>query len=435
MAVNALEDIGRPSVGRWVTAGTIVVAVFLVLFGGWAGFVPLDAAVVAQGSIEAGTKRQLVQHLEGGIVRAIAVREHQPVKRGELLVRFDTTRAQATLDLVTNQYLAAEALVARLSAEQQGAEAIAWPPALQQTEPGIAEIVREETDIFSQRVSVQRGRIDLVENKLARATETVNGAQRQLRALMEQQRIVKKQVELYTVSAQKGAIPRQKLNEQEREMHAIDERLRALETRITAGKHEIEQSRLQLVNQRTDYASEVAEQLHAARLNLSDLAQKHKAASDVLERTDVLSPYDGIVINLRANTLGGVIGSGEPIMELVPADANYRVAARVRPSDIDRVRTGSLARVRLTAYKQRITPSLDAMVEEVSADVLYDEMTGEAYYEALVAIEADALTAHPELQVYPGMPADVMILAESRTMLQYLIQPVLESFSYAFRES
>ena len=435
MPADSLDTMGVPDLGHWITTGFTVIAIFLVVFGAWAGLVPIDSAAIAHGTIESGAKHQLIQHLEGGIVREILVTEHAPVHKGEVLVRFDTTRAQAALDLVSNQHIAAQAQVTRLLAEQQGRDRIDWPDLFFGEDPGAREVIREETDIFQQRISAHRGKLDLIRNKSVKSQEAVSGARRQLTALNRQFTLIQEQVTEHRANVSRGLISRQVLNELEREMHSLDERRQSLITQITAGEYEVEESLLRIKSQETEYANEVAELLHAARLNLSDLSQKLKAAMDVLSRTEVLAPYDGIVINLHANTLGGVLGSGQTIMEIVPSNAAYMVSARIRPGDIDVVRKGSTARIRLTAFKQRITPSLDGAVDRLSADILFDEVTGETYYEALIAIDAESLRRFPKLRIYPGMDADVMILSESRTVLEYLFQPVFQSFSYAFRET
>ena len=155
---------------------------------------------------------------------------------------------------------------------------------------------------------------------------------------------------------------------------------------------------------------------------------------DVRTRTEILSPRDGVVINLAVTTLGSVIGPGDTVMEIVPSDALYTVETKIDPKDIDVVASGASTLIKLTSYKQRITPTLDGTVINVSADSLFDEKRGESYYSADIRIEPKSLAKYPQLRLYPGMPADVMIISDSRTVVEYLFQPVIESFQNAFRE-
>ncbi len=429
-----LEVIGKPKVTRWIAAGYLIIALFLGTFGTWAGMVPIDAATVVQGTVEIKDKRKTVQHLEGGIVREILVKEHSPVKKGELLLRLDKTKAQASLDLLQNQYLSALALEARLLAERDELAEIIWPDSLVNDGPQGRKAMSEQQGIFQKRISSHRGKLELLRNSIQKTRQSLEGSTRQLESLKQQYQLISNEVNDSRILAEKGLITKQKLLGLKREKLNIDERLRSLETRVSSGQYEIDEGRLQISNQKNSYNNEVAELLHQARLNLSDLEQKLKAAKDVLARTDITSPRDGVVINLAVTTLGSVVGSGDTIMEVVPSDAVYTVETRIDPKDIDVVGRGALTRIKLTSYKQRITPTLDGKVIHVSADTLLDEIENMHYYSAVIEIDPVSLQNNPGLRLYPGMPADVMIVSDSRTVFEYLFQPVLESFRHAFRE-
>ena len=250
----------------------------------------------------------------------------------------------------------------------------------------------------------------------------------------KQYKLISQQVRNARSLAAKGLQTKQRLNDLEREMLNVEEKVRSLETRIASGEHEINDSKLQLTNQQSLYYNEISELLQKSQLNVSDLTQKLNAAEDVLARTDIRAPINGVVINLTVTTLGGVIGSGETLLEIVPADAKYSVETRIKPQDIDVAEVGSAARVRLTSYKQRITPTLEGILKNISADSLVDENTGEPFYSAVIEIIPDSIGKYPDLKLYPGMPAEVMIVSESRTVVEYLFQPVMESFQHAFRE-
>ena len=435
MSNEILQQMGKPKVGKWIAAGFVVIVVFLGTFGAWAGLVPIDAATVAQGTIEVKNKRKTIQHLEGGIVREILIKEHSPVTKGQLLVKLDITRAQAALDLINNQYLSALAQEARLLAEQHKQASISWPEALTPEDPLALKAMIEQQGIFQKRITTHAGKMELLDNKTQKTRKALGGIKKQLSSLQKQYQLISKEVENTRVLAKKGLVTQQRLMGLEREQLGIDERLRSLETRINAGQYEIDDSQLQISNLENTYNNEIAESLQQARLNVSNLLQKHKAAKDVLSRAEILAPNDGIIINLAVTTLGSVIGPGETIMEIVPSGATYTVETRINPTDIDDVEIGAKTRIRLTAYKQRITPTLEGLVEHISADALFDDITGDQYYNAIITISPESLQKYSKLRLYPGMPADVMIISESRTVVEYLFQPVFESFSHAFREN
>jgi HlyD family secretion protein/epimerase transport system membrane fusion protein len=429
-----LEIIGKPDLLRWIVSGYLIIATFLLTFGTWAGMVPIDAATVVQGTIEIRDKRKTIQHLEGGIVREIFVKEHSKVQNNQLLIRLDKTRAQASLDLVRNQYLAAQALEARLLAEKNGAPHILWPKKLAAGGPLAQAAISEQQGIFQKRSTSHRGKIELLENSIFKSKQALNGSIKQLASLKKQFQLISNELENTRQLVDKGLTTKQQLLSLEREKLSIEERLSSLETRIASGKYEIEAGQLQISNLKNTYNDEVAELLHQARLNLSDLSQKLKSAMDLLARTDIVSPRDGVVINLAVTTLGSVIRSGDTIMEIVPSDAIYTVETKIAPTDIDVVEKGSLTRIKLTSYKQRITPTLEGKVINVSADSLFDEKKGNHYYSAVIEINPESLQKNPGLRLYPGMPADIMIVSDSRTVIEYLFQPVIESFRHAFRE-
>ncbi|MCU7834609.1 MAG: HlyD family type I secretion periplasmic adaptor subunit [gamma proteobacterium symbiont of Taylorina sp.] len=434
MSNEIIEQIGKPDVNNWILAGFAVLLFFLLVLVGWAGFTTIDAATITQGSITIKDKHKKIQHLEGGIASEIYVKEHSEVKKGQILMTLNQTKARALLDLVTNQYLTALALEARLMAEKKAQSNIKWPETLDQNHPQAQVAMEEQEGIFVERLTTHTGQIKLLENKVRQTKKAFGGTKKQYNSLNKQYRLILREVENARILTRKKLATKQKLMGLEREALQIDERLRSLETHISTYQYEIDDGNLKISNLKNKHHNEIVELQHKARLNLSDLTQKLKAAQDVLERTKIIAPQKGIVINLAITTLRSVIKPGETIMEIVPTDATYIIETRIDPKDIDVVKKGAKTQIRLTSYKQRITPTLYGTVLHVSADTLFDKKTGDKYYSVIIEIDSISLKKYPGINLYPGMPADVMIISDSRTVIQYLFQPVFESFNQAFRE-
>ncbi|MEE8535522.1 MAG: HlyD family type I secretion periplasmic adaptor subunit, partial [Kiloniellales bacterium] len=412
----------RPGIGGPVAVGLAVLALFFGLLGGWAGLAPLTSAAVASGVVKVDSNRKTVQHLEGGIIAALVVQNGARVAAGDVLIRLDAAQARAAWALLQGQHDALAARAARLAAERDGAAAIAVDAGLaaRRDDPAVAAMLAGQVDILHQRQ-------EQLEAEIA-------GRRAQLAAALRQKALLGEEIADVAVLVDKGLERRTRLLGLQRQQANL-EGVRGEQLGLIArARQQIGEAELQIINRRNSQMDQVVAALAEARARLGELKERLAASRDVLVRRAIVSPIAGTVVNLRFFTPGGVIRPGDPIMDIVPLDDQLVIEAQIRPIDIDVVRPGLAAQVRLTAFKQRTTPTLEGRVVYVSADRLIDAASGAAYFTARIEIPAAALARLVGVALYPGMPAEVMVVTGRRTALEYLLAPLTESFGRAFRE-
>jgi HlyD family secretion protein len=431
------EDVPlRPKIGAPLAAGALLLIAFFAGFGGWAALAPLSSATVAEGVIRVETHRKTVQHLEGGIVREILVNEGDKVTAGQVLMRLDKTQSGTTVSVLQDQQDALLALQARLEAERDGLDAIQFPPELsaRQSDPKIATVVGGQQKIFDTRRQSLRAQLGILSQRVEQLGSEIAGHKAQLVSANEQIQLTQEEIATVTDLLNRGLERKPRLLALQRQQSYLEgsrgEQLGA----IAKAQQEIGEAKLQSADLLDKRSSEIALELRDTQSRLLENRQKLGAAVDVDNRMEVVAPVSGQVVDLKVHTLGGVVRPGDALLDIVPQSDELVVEARVRPVDIDAVHAGQPAQVALTAYKQRTTPRLDGTLVTVSADALTDETRHISYYSAEIHIDSSELAKLNGVQLYPGMPAEVMIVTGERTLLQYFIQPVIDSFHRAFRE-
>ena len=431
------EDVPlRPRIGGPLAAGAFLLIAFFAGFGGWAALAPLSSATVAEGVIRVETHRKTVQHLEGGIVREILVNEGDKVTAGQVLMRLDKTQSGTTVSVLQDQQDALLALQARLEAERDGLDAIQFPPELsaRQSDPKVATVVGGQQKIFDTRRQSLRAQLGILSQRVEQLGSEIAGHKAQLVSANEQIQLTQEEIATVTDLLNRGLERKPRLLALQRQQSYLEgsrgEQLGA----IAKAQQEIGEAKLQSADLLDKRSSEIALELRDTQSRLLENRQKLGAAVDVDNRMEVVAPVSGQVVDLKVHTLGGVVRPGDALLDIVPQSDELVVEARVRPVDIDAVHAGQSAQVALTAYKQRTTPRLDGRLATVSADALIDESRHISYYSAEIHIDSSELAKLNGVQLYPGMPAEVMIVTGERTLLQYFIQPVIDSFHRAFRE-
>jgi HlyD family secretion protein len=431
------EDVPlRPRIGAPLAAGAFLLIAFFAGFGGWAALAPLSSATVAEGVIRVETHRKTVQHLEGGIVREILVNEGDKVTAGQVLMRLDKTQSGTTVSVLQDQQDALLALQARLEAERDGLDAIQFPPELsaRQSDPKVATVVGGQQKIFDTRRQSLRAQLGILSQRVEQLGSEIAGHKAQLVSANEQIQLTQEEIATVTDLLNRGLERKPRLLALQRQQSYLEgsrgEQLGA----IAKAQQEIGEAKLQSADLLDKRSSEIALELRDTQSRLLEIRQKLGAAVDVDNRMEVVAPVSGQVVDLKVHTLGGVVRPGDALLDIVPQSDELVVEARVRPVDIDAVHAGQSAQVALTAYKQRTTPRLDGRLATVSADALIDESRHISYYSAEIHIDSSELAKLNGVQLYPGMPAEVMIVTGERTLLQYFIQPVIDSFHRAFRE-
>jgi HlyD family secretion protein len=414
-----------------------IVGVFVIGFGIWATHAPLESAAIAGGAIEAESSRKTIQHLEGGIIAQILVKDGDEVAAGQPLVRLDDTRARAAVQVLQGQLWDAQAREARLLAERDARETIAVPLSLREAlsqDPALTEIMSGQIKIFDTRRRLQESRIEVIRQRKAQTEREIVGLNSQLEAATKRAAIIKEEIAGVAPLVSKGLQTRPRLLQLEREQAEIDGRRGDTLAQIARAEQSIGESEATILKLESDLYSEVAQSLRDTQAQIFQLLERLQAANDVLARTEVRAPEAGTITDLRIHTPRGVVAAGEPLMDLVPRQDRLIATAQVKPEDIDLVRPGLEARVRLLSYKHRRVPPVDGMLTYVAADRIVDKETQRAYYTARVRIDAASLRELPEVEIVPGMPVEILIKTGEFTVAHYVLRPILDSFNRAFRE-
>ena len=432
-----LEPAGRIGLGWPVVAGLLIIALFFGALGSWAALAPLESAAIAPGVVIVDTKRKTVQHLEGGIVGEILVQEGDTVSAGQVIIRLDETQPRAMLELLKGRYRAASALQARLMAERDGRERIDFPDWLlaESDDPKVAEVIDGQVNIFVARRKALAGQVAIIEQRIAQFAEEIKGLKGQIVAEDTQLRLISDEISVVRDLLAKGLARRPRLLALQRREAEIEGSRSQNEALIARVKQNIAEARLHISELQTTLINEVVKELRDVQSEQFDLTERMRAAEDVLHRTEIRAPIAGTIVALQVHTPGGVIASGEPLLDIVPSEDRLVIEARVDPKDIDVVHPGLPAQIRLTAFPLRTTPMLDGRVAYVSADRLVDKRTGQPYYVARVLFDESQEEVLDDLVLYPGMPAEVMIVTGSGTALDYILKPITTSLNRALREN
>lgn len=437
-ALTLADASPRSRLRRVTLAGNLLIAVFVVGLGAWSAFAPLSSAAIASGVVETENNRKTIQHLEGGIVRRILVQNGDAVVAGQVLVELDDTKARAERDSLRWQLWDARARRARLIAEQHGADSIVYPPEFPELAVkyrAIDEILAGQQRIFEARRQVMRSEIAITQQKIKQVLEEVAGLSAQKAALIERIDISRREFKTASELSAKGLERISRVLMLEREKADIGGQLGDVAARISRAHQVISEAQAYLVKLRSDRLNEVALSLRDTENQLLQTRERLRAIDDQLARTEIRAPEDGVIMDLRIHTAGGVIGAGEPLAELVPRAARLVVAARIKPEDINQVHPGLEAQVHLIPYDQRRVPRLKGQVEYVSADHLIDRLSGHSYYAATIRVTDERLAHMPDVKMVPGMPVQAMIITGKSSVALYALQPLLDSFNRAFREN
>ena len=420
----------------WV--GVTVILLFFVVGGGWSATAPLSGAAIATGVVSPEGSRQTVQHLEGGIIRRIAVREGDSVHAGDGLVFLEGVAAKVEAEALTNRLRTLAAQEQRLEAERTGAAAIAFSHASLQDarDPDVRAVTTQQRDQFATRAANDESRRAILKKRGAQLEKQIAGAQRQLTGTRRQAALIREEITMVKRLVRRGYERKPRLlalQRAEAELVGIEGELAAS---IARSQEAIAETELAILNVTTERLEEVASELSNVRAERLEVEERLKESLDRVQRTEIVAPVGGTVINLRHKTTGGVISPGEAVLDIVPAEDKPVIDAHVSPNDIDDVRIGLSAYVVFPSYPQRHLLRIDGRVTHVSADALEDERSGEPYYLAKIEVDrAQLQTVAPEIELTPGLPAEVFITTGDRTLLDYLLQPLRETLERSLRES
>jgi HlyD family secretion protein len=407
-----------------------------LLAGGWIALMPLAGAVVVPGNLVVQSNVKTIQHPTGGVVAEIAVHNGMRVNSGDLLVRLDATQAQASLQMVSKQLDEVRARIARLVAERDGLPRPAVPAEMSArlAESNVKTLLASEASLFKARATARESQKDLLESRIAQLGEEIVGLDAQVGSKAKQLELIAGELSGVQELYDKRLVPLARLTTLQRESARIEGERGQLMSAIAETKSKIGEARLQIVRLDQDFRTDVVKELGEAQGKEAELVERGVAARDLLDRIEIRAPASGVVHQLAAHTIGGVIRAGDAIMEVVPDSDELQIEARLQPNDIDQVRTGQKAFVRFSAFNQRVTPQLTGIVSYVSADTSRDQQTNAPYFTVRVMLPEDERRRLAGLQLVSGMPAEVFMQTGSRTMMSYLLKPITDQLQRAFVE-
>lgn len=414
----------------------MIVLTMLVVFVVWAALAKLSSAAIAPGVIVVETKRKPIQHFEGGIVKAIHVADGQSVEQGDLLITLDDSKAYAELYGLRAQWQSELARINRLQAELGDKSTITFDPQLlqQADETYVNTILNTQRQLFEKRRSLHNGEDKILNEKIAQANLDLEALRKRYQADEQSLVYLNQQLAMHVELLKTGNTSKSRLLDLKREYTDLNGNLAELDIKINRAQREVSEARLQDTNADFNYAKQLGEEIQQLERSINETNQAMNNARQVLKRIEIRAPQSGIVVGLSVFAQQSVIAPGEKIMEIVPQHDQLIVEALLKPEDIDVVSLGLDTEVRLSAYNFRRTPPVRGKLIHISADRITDQASGSSAYLAQVALNQEDLAALQGVTLYPGMPAEVMILLSEQTPLDYLLSPLSVSAYKAMRE-
>lgn len=437
--LNWYAEVPR-SIWKQTLIGLILIAFTFGGFGFWAVTAPLAAAIIAQGSFVATGQNKVVQHLEGGIIKEILVKEGDRVTKDQPLIRLDETASLANERQFFLRRARLEAIVARLNAQAHGLKEITLPEMLTENlkdDPELGPIVHGQQLNFQTWRSKLDSDLGLLKRNIESLEFRAEGFREQLKSVREQRRLLEDEYIGKKSLLAKELIRKTEIKSIQRAIADAEGQIGRLMSEVSETGAQILKQEQQVNQTEQSYQEAALDELQKAEAELDTVREQLRGAANVLRRATINAPVTGTVIRTYFHTSGGVIESGKPIMEILPADVPLIIEAQVSRTDVDNIRVGETAIVRLTALNQRTTPVLNGQVFYVSADALpvqTQEGTREVYL-ARVSLPASELARVRNFVVSPGMPAEILIQTAERTFFDYLTKPIRDSMARAFMEN
>jgi membrane fusion protein, epimerase transport system len=420
---------------RW---GLFILVPLVAGIVGWSFLAPLNAAAIATGEIALSGERKTVQHLEGGLVTDILVREGQSVAQNEPLLVVQDLAERTQIEAYQGQLLNTRAQIVRLRAERDGVDTLdfsAVSDTLVVAADVIENVVRTNEAIAENLFQSIKSATELAASRKVQIAREIEGQRAQIAAKKKQIDLVKIELEGAQKLQERGFASDVQVAQLSKSEAVLEGEIGALEAAVAKLQQAILDQDVEIIQMGNERTSELLSELQEAEIQAENLRQELRTLTDRQERSVIRAPVSGKILGSQIHTIGAVIAPGTPLMDVVPDNDSLIVEARVKPTDIDLVSRGTLAKIQLSAFKARKVDRLDGVVIDVSADILQDDMTGERYYSTRLEVAEAALAGLPtDIALSPGMPADVFIISGERTLADYFFSPITDAAYRAFRE-
>ncbi|MCH8002642.1 MAG: HlyD family type I secretion periplasmic adaptor subunit [Proteobacteria bacterium] len=409
---------------------TLMTFAFLVIMGTWANYAVLDEVTRGEGRIIPSSKTQIIQNLEGGILAEILVREGDVVEKGDILVRIENTAAQATYRDAQTRFYALLATVERLEAEMEDREMALSEEILKEAPSAVSD----QTALFKARARQLKAQIAVLETQAKQRKQEIAEMGSRRRQLERSLELAREELSIMRPLARNGVVPRIDLIRVERQVADLEGEIRTVRLTIPRLRTAAKEAKQRVEEVILSAKADISDELNRARADLNSVTETLLAGEDRVTRTAVRSRVRGTVKEIKQNTIGGVIRPGEDIIEIVPLDDTLLVEAQIRPADIAFLRPGQKSTIKIAAYDFSIYGGLEATVEHISADTIKDEK-GENFYRVYLRTARNTLLHQgDELPIIPGMTATIEILTGKKTVLDYILKPILKARDRALRE-
>jgi HlyD family type I secretion membrane fusion protein len=433
------EDLVPQASADWrgsLRQGYVVIALFLGGFALWAMIARLDGAAVADGVVAVESNRKTIQHLEGGIVQEILVRNGDAVEAGEELLRLDPTRANATTTLYQNQLAILLAQEARLLAETELKRALVMPQevASRALEPSVAPVVADQNRLFETRLEELDRNLQVADSELAQAEKDIEQNRVELATARATLTNIGQELDALLPLYERQLVATTRIKPLQREKLRLEGVIEGGELQAKKLATKLEEVRLKRAQAEQDYRKDASSQLIDIRKTISDVRQNIVISEDGRKRGVIRAPIAGTVQELKVFTIGGVIRPGEPILDIVPAKDELVVRAKIRPDDIDRVTPGMTAELKFPAFHYWGGDVITGTLRSLSRDRIVDDQGRDVYFAAEVLVDKGTLPAQIDGKLMAGMTADVLIKTEPRTVANYLLRPLVARFEKSMRE-
>lgn len=414
--------------------GCLILFFTIGIFGVWSATAPIDSSSLATGVVKVKSHRKTVQHLEGGIVKKLWVKDGDKVNIGDPLITLDNTQFKAQVEILRGQFIVKSALNSRLNAERQQQKQIDFSALKKLDDIRIEDAIQGQQYIFKTRKNSYNGEISLLRQRIKQLHSRIQGLIAQKRSKQQLTVSYKEEITDLKELLKEGFADRQRLRELQRNHTSLYGEIASLGAEISATQMQKGETELQIIQTKRKFQEEIAGQLEMVNAELLDISERLHAEEDRVIRTEIIAPEKGIILGLEMHTKGGVILAGRPILDIVPENADLIINAQVPLVDIDKVKIGSLAEIRFSAFNSKTTPTMEGIVQKLSADSIIDEKTGFQYYQATIELTKESQDKLGNLILISGMPAEVLINTGERTLFQYLMKPATNAMARSFIE-
>lgn len=404
--------------------------------GTWSVYTRIAGAIIANGLVEVEINRQVVQHPDGGVIGEILVDDGDVVDAGEILMRFDDTLLRTNLNTINAQVLEISARKIRLMAERDGAETVEYPDELidAATDPIMAELLTGQQDLFNARRDTLDREVALLGEKTAQIEEQIKGAEAQSEALNQQLALIAEELVDEVALLAKGLSQATTVRSLQREEARMNGSIGELSANVAGSRGRIAEIQIEVLRLHTRLREDAITTLRDLQYREFELTEQRSAVIETLLRLDIRAPSSGVIYGKQFHALRSVVRPAEAILYIVPQDTVLVIATRIPAVHIDQVHVGQEANVKFSSFDTRTTPEIFGLVTKVSPDIFTDENTGESYYSAEIVPNPEDVAKLEGLEIVPGMPVQAFLRTSERTPLQYLIKPLADYFTKAFRE-